>query len=43
MAPNLLDEIEFIVELWQEQHLDILCTAGCLKDRFNVREVWLVE
>ena len=42
MTPDLLDEIQFTMELWQKQHSNTLCTAGCLKDRFNVGEVGLV-
>ena len=42
MTPNLLNKVQFTVELWQKQHLDTHCAAGHLKDGFNLHEVGLV-
>jgi len=42
MTPDLLDKVQFTVELWQKQHFDTHCVAGHLKDRFNLLEVRLV-
>jgi hypothetical protein len=41
-APALLDEVQFTVELWQEEHLDAALLAVLLKDRLHVDEVRLV-
>jgi len=42
IPPDLLDEIQFTMELWQKQNLNVLCIVGCLKDRFDMLEVGLV-
>ena len=41
-TPDLLNEIQFTVELWQEQHLDTLHVTGRLKDRIDLHEVRLI-
>jgi hypothetical protein len=42
-APALLDEVQFTVELWQEEHLDAALLAVLLKDQLDVDEVQLVS
>jgi len=41
-TPDLLDKIQFTVELQQEQHLDTFHATGRLKDRINLHEVRLI-